>query len=70
LKPGGRVLAVDFDRAAREQQGLLAHFHRHGHLKLPDLIGLLSEAGLIIVESGRVGFRDLQFVLAKLPCRA
>jgi ubiquinone/menaquinone biosynthesis C-methylase UbiE len=67
LKPGGRVLAVDFDRAAREQKGLLAHFHRHGHLKLPDLIGLLSAAGLTIVESGPVGFRDLQFVLAKNP---
>ncbi len=70
LKPGGRVLAVDFGLAAREQKGLLAHFHRHGSVKLPDIIGLLSEAGLNSVESGAVGIRDLQFVLAKLPCSA
>jgi SAM-dependent methyltransferase len=65
LKPGGRVLAVDFGLAARERKGLLSHFRRHGHLKLSDMIGLLSEAGLNSVESGAVGFRDLQFVLAK-----
>ncbi len=67
LKPGGRVLAVEFGLAAREQKGLLAHFHRHGHVKLPDIIGLLSEAGLNSVESGAVGIRDLQFVLARAP---
>ena len=70
LKPGGRVLAVDFGLAARAQKGLLAHFHRHGSVKLPDMIGLLSEAGLNSVGSGAVGIRDLQFVLAKLPCCA
>ena len=67
LKPGGRVLAVDFGLAARERKGLLAHFHRHGHVKLPDIIDLLNEAGLHSVESGAVGIRDLQFVLAKRP---
>jgi ubiquinone/menaquinone biosynthesis C-methylase UbiE len=67
LKPGGRVLAVEFGLAAREQKGFLAHFHRHGHVKLSDVIGLLSEAGLNIVESGAMGIRDLQFVLAKVP---
>jgi len=66
LKPGGRVLAVEFGLAAREQKGLLAHFHRHGHVKLSDIISLLSEAGLNIVESGAVELRDLQFVLAKV----
>jgi ubiquinone/menaquinone biosynthesis C-methylase UbiE len=67
LKPGGRVLAVDFGLAVRASKSLLSHFHRHGHLKLPDIIGLLSEAGLNRVESGAVGFRDLRFVLAKVP---
>src|SRR6266571_8944876 len=67
LKPGGRVLAVEFGLAAREQKGLLAHFHRHGHVKLSDIISLLSEAGLNSVESGAVGIRDLQFVLARAP---
>jgi ubiquinone/menaquinone biosynthesis C-methylase UbiE len=67
LKPGGRVLAVDFGSPAREQRGVLKHFHRHGHLKLPEMIDLLCDAGLNTVESGAVGIRDLQFVLARIP---
>jgi ubiquinone/menaquinone biosynthesis C-methylase UbiE len=64
LHPGGRVLIVEFGLAARERKGLLAHFHRHGYVKLPDIIDLLCDAGLTVVESGPVGIRDLQFVLA------
>jgi ubiquinone/menaquinone biosynthesis C-methylase UbiE len=67
LKPGGRVLAVDFGGPARERRGLFAHVHRHGHVNLPDIIALLSEAGLNMVESGAVGLRDLQFVLGMAP---
>jgi ubiquinone/menaquinone biosynthesis C-methylase UbiE len=67
LKPGGRVLAVDFGVAAREKRSLLAHFHRHGHVKLPELIAVLEEAGLKCVESGAVGIGDLQFVLGAAP---
>ena len=62
LKPGGRVLAVDFGQPSGH--GLLAHLHRHGHVKLEDMTTLLESAGLAIVESGRVGVRDLHFVLA------
>jgi ubiquinone/menaquinone biosynthesis C-methylase UbiE len=68
LKPGGRLFAVDFAGTERKKRGLLAHFHRrHGHVKLADLIAVLSGAGLNIVESGAVGISDLQFVLATAP---
>jgi ubiquinone/menaquinone biosynthesis C-methylase UbiE len=67
LKPGARVLVVDFGGASEGKKRLLAHFHRHGHLKLRDIIATLSEAGLKIVESGAVGLRDLNFVLALAP---
>lgn len=67
LKPGGRVLAVDFATPARERKGLLARFHRHGHLALRDIVELLSEADLRVVESGSVGVRDLQFAVATAP---
>src|SRR5260370_40184542 len=30
LKPGGRVLAVDFAKPAQGKKGLLDHFHHHG----------------------------------------
>ncbi|HEX6537339.1 MAG TPA: methyltransferase domain-containing protein [Gemmatimonadaceae bacterium] len=67
LRPGGRVLAVDFATPARERKGLLARFHRHGHLALSDIIELLGEAGLSVVESGSVGVGDLQFAVATAP---
>lgn len=63
LKPGGRLLAVDFVR--RSGKGLLAHFHRHGRVDPRDLIALVTEAGLKVVESGPVGRWDLQFVLGR-----
>lgn len=66
LKPGGRVLAVDF--AVSQERGLVAHLHqRHGHVKLDDIVELLGAAGLSVQESGAVGFRSLQFVLATAP---
>jgi ubiquinone/menaquinone biosynthesis C-methylase UbiE len=65
LKPGGRVLAVDFS-SPQKKRSLLAHFHhRHGHVELRDMIALLSEAGLNVVKSGALGIRDMQFALAE-----
>jgi ubiquinone/menaquinone biosynthesis C-methylase UbiE len=66
LKPGGRVLAVEFGPAS-EKKGILAHLHRHGHISPRETSALLSEAGLGIVESGDVGTGNLHFVLAVAP---
>ena len=68
LKPGGRVLVVDFG-GTEQQNGILVRFHRrHGHVKLPDVIALLLEAGLNVAENGAVGFKDLHFTLATPRC--
>jgi hypothetical protein len=68
LKPGSRVLVVDFG-GTEQQRGLLARLHqRHCHVKLPVVIGLLGAAGLNVVESGAVGIKDLHFTLATAPC--
>lgn len=67
LKPGGRVLAVDFATPTGERRGLLARLHRHGHAALDDIVNLLAESGLTVEESGAVGVRDLQFALATVP---
>jgi ubiquinone/menaquinone biosynthesis C-methylase UbiE len=64
LKPGGRVLAVDFGGTTGGRKSFIEHFHRHGRVDVHDIIKLLSEAGLEIIESGPVGVRDLNFVLA------
>ncbi|MGH9387825.1 MAG: class I SAM-dependent methyltransferase [Vicinamibacterales bacterium] len=63
LKPQGRVLVVDFAQA-QSKSGLLAHFHRHGHVDPREIIALLDETGFRCVESGPVGISSLQFVLA------
>jgi ubiquinone/menaquinone biosynthesis C-methylase UbiE len=63
LKPGGRMLVVDFVKGSGK--GLRAHFHRHGRVDARDLIALVTGAGLTVMESGAVGRWDLQFVLAR-----
>ena len=68
LKPGGRVLAVDFGTSLAQKKGIVAHFHRHGHINLAEIVAIFNETGLDIVESGAAGISDLQFVLATAPC--
>jgi ubiquinone/menaquinone biosynthesis C-methylase UbiE len=63
LKPGGRVLAVDFAASTWQRRGLLSRFHRHGHVDLHAIKAVLRKAGLNIIESGALGYRDLQFAL-------
>jgi ubiquinone/menaquinone biosynthesis C-methylase UbiE len=64
LKPGGRVLAVDFAPAA-QHGGILAHLHRRAHSDLSDIVALFRDEGFSIAESGAVGLQDMQFVVAK-----
>ena len=50
---------------------MLAHLHRrHGHVSLLDIVEMVTDAGLKSVESGAMGMRDLQYVLAMAPCCA
>jgi ubiquinone/menaquinone biosynthesis C-methylase UbiE len=64
LKPGGRVLAVDFEAPARKRGGLIARLHRHGGVPLARVVQLLEDAGLRVIDRGSVGASDLQFALA------
>jgi ubiquinone/menaquinone biosynthesis C-methylase UbiE len=65
LKPGGRVLAVDFGMPGRRRKGIIGHLHhRRGHVALDSVIELLTAAGLTVVESGPVGVKDLHFTVA------
>ena len=70
LKPGGRLLAIDFGTSPGEK-GIVAHFHRHGHINLSEMAAIFRGAGLQISESGRVGIGDLEYLLAISPgCEA
>lgn len=67
LKPRGRLLAIDFGTSPG-QKGIVAHFHRHGHISFAEMVALSREAGLKIAGSGAVGIGDLEYVLAVAPC--
>lgn len=69
LRPGGRVLAVDFGTSRREAKGLLARVHRHGGVPLEEIVALVEEAGFAVAEKGPVGVRDLNSVLAYTASR-
>jgi ubiquinone/menaquinone biosynthesis C-methylase UbiE len=66
LKPRGQVFVVDFGRP-QKRRGLLAHFHRHGHVALAEIETTLSNLGFITVRTGPVGLRELQYVVAQAP---
>lgn len=68
LKPGGRVLAVDFAGGTKQRTWLPKHFHaRHGRVTPQDLIVLFTEAGLRLVENGPLGVGDMHYVFAQAP---
>ena len=67
LKPGGRMLAVDFSMPSPRKGGLLARLHRHGGVSVDKMVALLRDAGFRIEETGSVGVSDLQYVLATSP---
>jgi ubiquinone/menaquinone biosynthesis C-methylase UbiE len=64
LKPKGRVVAVDFASSARPRTGFFRHWHRHGHVDVGQVTGLLTEGGFTIVDSGLLGMKNFHFVLA------
>lgn len=63
LRPGGRVLAVEFAAPVQQRKGLLSHFHKHGYLNLRSMIDLFRDAGFRIIDSGKMEYRNLQFLL-------
>ncbi|MGH7678389.1 MAG: class I SAM-dependent methyltransferase [Gemmatimonadaceae bacterium] len=63
LKPGGRLLVVDF-AGAHGGKGPLLHFHRHGHVDPHVLTDLVTGSGLKVVDAGPVGAWRLNYVLA------
>jgi ubiquinone/menaquinone biosynthesis C-methylase UbiE len=69
LRPGGRLLLIDFGAADKGRKSFLDHFHRrHGHVEFSDVVAMLGEAGFRVNDTGELAMRGLQFVLANLSC--
>lgn len=67
LKPRGRLLTIDFGTAPGTK-GIVAHFHRHGHINLAKMVTIFWEAGLDVGDRGALGIGDLAYVVAVAPC--
>ena len=67
LRPGGRILAVDFSAPSAQSAGLLARLHRRGGVSRDAMVALLRDAGLRPEVMGDVGIADLQYVVARSP---
>ena len=67
LKLGGRFLAIDFSGSAERRKSLAGRLHAHAHFDLTQVIPVVKQAGLVQVESGPLGFRDMQFIRAAAP---
>ena len=64
LKPGGRVLAVDFVESGEHQHALLRHLHRRRQLKAGELEAMFGRAGFNTIDAGAIGMANLHYVLA------
>lgn len=62
LKPGGRLLLIDFGRPLRESR--LPRLHRHGHIDMNAVGTLLAETGFRVDDTGAVGTMNLDYVRA------
>jgi ubiquinone/menaquinone biosynthesis C-methylase UbiE len=67
LKPRGRFLAIDFGGSAGQRKSLAGRLHPHAHFDLAQMIPVVHQAGLAHVESGLMGFRDMEFIRAAAP---
>lgn len=63
LKPGGRVLLIDFGKPPRKSR--LLRFHRHGHVDMQAIGALLVESAFEIRDTGSVGAMNLSYIRAK-----
>ena len=62
LKPGGRLLLIDFGKPPRQSR--LPRLHRHGHAART-IGALLAESGFEISDTGTVGTKNLNYIRAK-----
>ncbi|WP_352690049.1 methyltransferase domain-containing protein [Mesorhizobium sp. M0208] len=63
LRPGGRVLIVDFAKPPRQKSTF--QLHRHGYVDLDKVAADLGRHGFNIVEQGDVGTKGLRYLVAQ-----
>lgn len=64
LKSKGRLLLIDFGGPAETRRSLVARMRLHRQFDLREIVPFVADAGFTEIETGPVGFSDLQFVRA------
>ncbi len=64
LKPGGRLLLIDF---GRPKQSKLPRLHKHGQVDMQAIGAILAECGFAVEDIGPVGTKNLNYVRATAP---
>jgi ubiquinone/menaquinone biosynthesis C-methylase UbiE len=64
LKPGGRFLEINFGGSAEQRRSFVGRLHAGVTFELRQIIPLVNHAGLAHVESGPMGFHDMEFIRA------
>lgn len=67
LRPGGRLVACDFETTSSNAKGFLGRLHRHGGLPAEQMAKLIEAAGFQIATTAPLGVMDLHFILAFAP---
>ena len=63
LKPDGRMLVVDWSKPPRRRR--LFRLHRHGHVDMHVIAGLLEKQGFAVSATGDVGMKKLRYLVAR-----
>lgn len=63
LKPGGRLVLIDFGRPVRRAR--LPRIHRHGHVDMEAIGSLLKNNGFAGIETGEIGTKNLRYAIAR-----
>ena len=66
-KTGGPFLPIDFGGSAGQRKSFRARLHACANFDLRQVIPLMNQAGLAKVESGPMGFHDMEFIRAAAP---
>jgi ubiquinone/menaquinone biosynthesis C-methylase UbiE len=67
VRPGGRVLLVDFEPDPSGRFSLIERLHRRGHVPRAQTEQLLVEAGATVRETGVTGVAGVYYVLGDVP---
>ena len=69
LKPGGRLLLIDYAGKLETRRHMSARHGPHGRFDLHELRGAVAEAGFESIAEGELGWLSLSYLVAELPRR-